>query len=72
MRSVGRGSRRRGARLIVLVHCSNGDVMVSARLRVGTLFGAQSNMRSVFGLIMKSSVDIERFNRKQNDAWCGE
>lgn len=42
VRSLGRsGIRRRGARLIVVVHCSDGDVMVSVRLPVGTLFGAE-------------------------------
>lgn len=35
-------------RLIVLVHCSNGDVMASARLRVGTLFGEEINMIRAF------------------------
>lgn len=45
-RSVGRsvsGQEERGARFIVLVHCSGGDVMVS----VGTLFGAESNVKDI-------------------------
>lgn len=52
-RSVVRSrSRSRGVRLIVLVHCSDGDVMVSAGPQPGTLFylyfrGAKSLFRSV-------------------------
>lgn len=39
VRSLGRsGSRSRGVRLIVLVHCSDGDVMVSARPQPDNLF----------------------------------
>lgn len=59
-------------RLIVLVHCSDGDVMVSARPQPGTLFflyfeGAKSLFRSVSQNTNRSVVALaERMTTKIN------